>query len=99
MSTFKRYSKTTTTSADWLNTAPTNAAVIIGLVAANTGTASDSLDVQIGSGGPYLVKAVSIPPNSTLSVLDGKIVLNATERLYIKSTNGDCDVTVSILEL
>jgi hypothetical protein len=100
MATFVRYSQTTPTSLTAVNgSGPTNASIIIGLIASNTGTASDTIDVTIGSDTNFIIKNAPVPTGSTLSILDGKLVLNASDVVKAKSTNGNVIVTLSVLEL
>ena len=72
---------------------------VIGCTVANTGAASILVDVKAAS--KYVVKAAPVPVGSSLSVLDGKIILTAAETLTVTSdaTGGDCDVIVSVLEI
>jgi len=109
MATFVRYSETAGTSLTAVNgSGPTNASIVVGLIASNTGSASDTIDITIGtlsdySSNPttfdYVIKGAPIPVGSTLSVLDGKLVINSSDIIKAKSTNGTVDVTASILEL
>ena len=112
-SNFKRYAKTATSGGITLYTVPavvtnTSVGLIMGLIAANTGTTANNVDVfirKITSEGPppvnddkYLIKNAPVPIGSTLSILDGKIVMEAEEEMWIVST-GTIDVTVSVLEI
>lgn len=109
MATFVRYSETAATSLTAINASgPTNASIVIGLVAANTSNASDTIDITVGQAADYtanpttfdyLIKDAPIPTGSTLSVLDGKLVINASDIIKAKSTNGNVVVTLSVLEL
>jgi len=100
MATFVRYSQTAATSLTAVNgSGPTNASIVIGLIASNTGTASDTVDVTIGSDTNFILKNAPIPTGSTLSILDGKLVLNANDIVKAKSTNGNVILTLSVLEL
>ena len=107
MATFVRYSETAATSLTAVNASgPTNASIVIGLVAANTSNASDTIDITVGQAADYsgatfdyLIKDAPIPTGSTLSVLDGKLVINASDIIKAKSTNGNVVVTLSVLEL
>lgn len=70
---------------------------VVGLQLANTSASSIAVDVQVA--GVYLVKAVPLPANTSLSVLDGKIVVKATETVVITSdTASSVDVILSVLE-
>lgn len=112
-SNFKRYAKTATSGGITLYTVPevvtnTSVGLIMGLIAANTGTTANNVDVfirKITSAGPppvnddkYLIKNAPVPIGSTLSILDGKIVMEAEEEMWIVSA-GTIDVTVSVLEI
>ena len=70
---------------------------IVGLQVANTTTSQIAVDVQ--AAGVYLVKGAPIPANSSLSVLDGKIVVKTTETVIVTSdTATSADVILSVLE-
>ena len=107
MATFVRYSETAGTSLTAVNgSGPTNASIVVGLIASNKGSASDTIDITIGTTSDYtnttfdyVIKGAPIPVGSTLSVLDGKLVINSSDIIKAKSTNGTVDVTASILEL
>tara|TARA_Y100000389_G_scaffold199909_1_gene239249 strand:- start:3392 stop:3700 length:309 start_codon:yes stop_codon:yes gene_type:complete len=72
-------------------------AVMIGCNLANRTASQIEVDVQ--AAGVYIVKGVSIPSGSALSVLDGKIILETTDTVIVTSdTASSCDVIVSILE-
>ena len=71
--------------------------VMIGCNLANTTASRIEVDVQ--AAGVYIVKGVSIPSGVALSVLDGKIILEAADTVVVTSdTASSCDVIVSILE-
>tara|TARA_Y100000385_G_C12613978_1_gene434149 strand:- start:183 stop:512 length:330 start_codon:yes stop_codon:yes gene_type:complete len=109
MATFKRATATAGTSITAVTTAHTsNPSIVVGLVAANTGATSDTIDITIGlasdySANPttfdYIIKNAPVPVGSTLSILDGKLVANQNDIIKAQSSNGTIDVTVSILEL
>ena len=72
-------------------------AVMIGMTVANLGVSQIAIEVKCA--GAYLVKAAAIPSGSSLSVLDGKIILEAGDTVEVKSdTAASADVIVSILE-
>jgi hypothetical protein len=72
-------------------------AIAIGLTLANVTGSQISVDVQMA--GVYIVKGAPIPAGSSLSVLDGKIVLEATDTCVVTSdTASSCDVLLSVLE-
>lgn len=72
-------------------------AVMIGMNVANVTAAQITVDVQVA--GVYLVKGVAIPAGSSLSVLDGKIILEAADTAVVTSnTAASVDVIISVLE-
>ena len=72
-------------------------AVMIGCNLANT--TSDAIVVDVECANAYLVKSVSIPTGSALSVLDGKVILEAGDTVVVTSDNAtSCDVILSVLE-
>lgn len=72
-------------------------AVTIGLTIANTTASQITVDVQCA--GVYVVKGAPIPAGSGLSVLDGKIILEATDTVVVTSdTATSADVILSVLE-
>ena len=74
-----------------------NEVVIIGLNLANTSASQINVDVKIA--GAYLVKGASIPVGSALSVLDGKLIMEAADTCVVTSnTAASCDVILSVLE-
>ncbi len=71
--------------------------VTIGLTIANVTASQILVDVQCA--GVYVVKDAPIPAGSGLSVLDGKIILEATDTVVVTSdTASSADVILSILE-
>ena len=97
--TFKNYvASSVGTTATTVYTAPSaTTSVVIGCNVANSGSTAIAVDVQLGS--TYVVKAAPIPVGSALSVLDGKIILEATDTLVVTSdTASSADVIVSVLE-
>ena len=71
--------------------------VMIGCTLANTTASQIRVDVQ--AAGVYIIKGVSIPTGSALSVLDGKIILEAADTVVVTSdTATSCDVIVSVME-
>ena len=86
------------TSPDTIYTVPgSTTAVMIGCNLANTTASQIEVDVQ--AAGVYIVKGVAIPAGAALSVLDGKIILEAADTVIVTSdTASSCDVIVSILE-
>ena len=82
--------------------ATSNNQIMIGLNACNTSTtASITLDVTLrdGSNDFKLVKGVSIPPNSKVEIVKGKIVLGSGYSLKAQSSasGGDVDIVVGLL--
>ena len=72
-------------------------AVTIGLNLANVSVSQIAVDVQVA--GVYLIKGVPIPANSAVSVLDGKIVLEAGDTVVVTSgAAASVDVVLSVLE-
>jgi hypothetical protein len=73
-------------------------AILIGCNLSNTGAADIAVDVAMGN--KYIIKGVTIPVGSALSVLEGKIVVETGQSLVVvsDSATGDCDVIVSMLE-
>jgi len=72
-------------------------AVTIGLTISNTTASQITVDVQCA--GVYVVKGAPIPAGSGLSVLDGKIILEATDTVVVTSdTATSADVILSVLE-
>ena len=97
--TFKNYvSASVGTSAVTVYTVPSSTtSVVIGLNIANRSASQITADVQLGS--TYIIKAVPIPVASSLSVLDGKIIMETTETLRVTSSaSSSADVILSVLE-
>jgi hypothetical protein len=98
-STFKNATDTGVgTSFSTAYTVPASTtAVMIGMTVANLGVSQIAIEVKCAS--TYLVKGAAIPSGSSLSVLDGKIILEAGDTVEVKSdTAASADVIVSILE-
>lgn len=96
---FKNYTSASVgTSATTVYTVPSaTTSVTIGLNIANTTGAQITIDVQ--AAGAYVVKGAPIPSGSALSVLDGKIILEATDTVVVTSnTASSADVILSVLE-
>ena len=79
-------------------TVPTGTtSVMIGCNVANVSTSTINIDVLIK--GVYLVKGVILPAGSAISVLDGKVILEAGDTVFVESdTATSADVIVSVLE-
>ena len=97
--TFKNYTSASVgTGATTTYTVPSaTTAIMMGCKLANRTTGQISVDVQVA--GVYLVKGAPLPANSALGVLDGKIILEATDTVIVTSdTASSADVIVSVLE-
>lgn len=72
-------------------------AVVIGLNLANVSGSQITVDVQIA--GAYVIKGAPIPAGSALSVLDGKIIMEAADTCVVTSNTAvSVDVILSVLE-
>jgi len=99
MNVFKNYTSASVgTSPVTTYTVPSaTVAVTIGLTIANTTASSITVDVQ--AAGVYVVKGAPIPAGSALSVLDGKIILEAADTVVVTSSAAtSADVILSVLE-
>jgi hypothetical protein len=97
--TFKNYTSSSvgTSPATTYTVPAATTAVTIGLNIANTSYGIITIDVQ--AAGVYVVKDAPIPAGSALSVLDGKIILEATDTVVVTSdTASSADVILSVLE-
>ena len=78
-----------------------NKQIVVGLNIANTGTASIDVDVLVndGSNNFTVVKDVSVPVNSKVEIIKGKLVLGSGYSMTAQSnaSGGDCDIIVSLL--
>ena len=71
--------------------------VVIGINLANIHTSQINVDVQLA--GVHLIKNIPIPAGSSLSPLDGKIILEAGDLVIVSSSAvASMDVIVSVLE-
>jgi hypothetical protein len=109
--TFKLVTKAGVTTLDDIYTvAASTTTIVIGLLLANTTSSQVTSTVTLSSDTTNraganneanqdveIVNSVPIPANSSLSVLSGKIVMEATDILKV-SSSGATDVTLSILE-
>lgn len=97
--TFKKAVQTSvgTTPATVYTCPASTTAIVIGLSACNiTGSA---IAIDVTAGGAHIRKSFSVAGNSYANVLDGKIVLEATDTLVITSdTATSVDVIASIME-
>lgn len=101
--TFKNYlaSSVGTTPSSVYTVPGGTTSVTIGMNIANIGTTQITVDAYITSGGTdyYVVKSAPIPAGSALSVLDGKIILEAADVVKVVSdTASSADVVLSVLE-
>lgn len=97
--TYKNYTSASVgTSPVTTYTVPAStAAIVIGCNLSNVTTSQITVDVQVA--GVYLIKDAPIPAGSALSVLDGKIILEAADTVVVTSdTATSADVIVSVLE-
>jgi biopolymer transport protein ExbD len=97
--TFKNYTSASVgTSPVTTYTVPSSTtSVTIGLTVSNTTTSQIKIDVQ--AAGVYIVKGAPIPSGSALSVLDGKVILEAADTVVVTSdTATSADVILSVLE-
>lgn len=97
--TFKNYTSSSvgTTPVTTYTVPSATTSVTIGLNIANTTASQITVDVQ--AAGVYVVKDAPIPAGSALSVLDGKIILEATDTVVVTSdTATSADVILSVLE-
>lgn len=86
-----------------LQSAVSGEAVIIGLVVANVSTSTENITVLInnGSNNFHLIKSAPVPVGSTLSVLDGKVVLGTGDsvKCYAGTSATALEATISVLTL
>lgn len=97
--TFKNYTSASVgTSPTTAYTVPTSTtAVVIGCNVANVLTNQITFSVQVA--GVYLVKDVPLPSGAAISVLDGKIILEAADTVVVTASEASAvDVIVSVLE-
>lgn len=97
--TFKNYTSASVgTSPVTVYTVPASTtSVTIGLNIANVSANQITIDVQCA--GAYVIKGAPIPAGAALSVLDGKIILEAADTLVVTSSAAtSADVLLSVLE-
>ena len=97
--TFKNYTSASVgTSPVTTYTVPASTvAVVIGCSVANVTASQITFSVQ--AAGVYLVKDVPLPAGAAISVLDGKIILEAADTVVVTSdTASSADVILSVLE-
>jgi hypothetical protein len=78
-----------------------NKQIVVGLNIANTGSSSIDVDIVLndGSNNFTVVKDVSVPINTKVEIIKGKLVLGSGYSLTAQSSasGGDCDIIVSLL--
>jgi hypothetical protein len=97
--TFKNYTSASvgTSPVTTYTVGAATTAVVIGCNISNVTTSQIVVDVQVA--GVYLIKSAAIPAGASLSVLDGKIILETTNTVVVTSdTATSADVIVSVLE-
>lgn len=98
--TFKRYTSNNfgTTVATVYTVPAATTSVTIGMVASNKTAAEITVSVTVA--GSQLVKDIAIPAGSSLSLLDGKIVLEATDTVTVISNTATAgDFILSVMEI
>ena len=110
--TFKSVTKAGVTSEDVIYTvASSTTSIILGLVLGNTTTSQVTVTVTLSSDTANraganneanqdveIVTNAALPAGASLSVLDGKIVMETTDILKVTAT-GATDVIVSMMEI
>ena len=97
--TFKNYTKSSVgTTGDVVYSVPSGTtSVMIGCNVSNVASTQITADVLMT--GVHIVKNVPIPAGSSISVLDGKRILEAGDTIVVESdTLNSADVIVSVLE-
>lgn len=95
---FKNYTGEATTGGAVIYTVPAaTTSVILGLNLANKTGAAVTASVQLGT--TYIIKDASISTGWALSVLEGKVIAEATETITVTaSANTAVDVIISVME-
>ena len=100
---FSRSSTVVGTSATDLLATVSGETVVIGLVVANVSSSTDNITVLINNGSDnfHLIKSAPVPVGSTLSVLDGKVVLGSGDsvKVYAGASATALEATISVLTL
>ena len=99
MNAFKNYTSASVgTSPVTTYTVPASTvAVVIGCNVANVTANQITVDVQVA--GVYLAKDVPLPAGAAISVLDGKIILEAADTVVVTASAATAaDVVLSVLE-
>lgn len=96
--TFKNYTGEATTTGAVVYTIPSaTTSVFLGINLANKTSSTETVSVQLGSS--YIIKDAPVPTGSALSVLDGKIIGEATETITVTaSANTAIDAIISVME-
>lgn len=99
MANFIRRSSLASQAGQLVYTTPqSQTGLIIGLLAANITDQVATVDVAINS--DFVIKSAPVPPGSCLSVLDGKLAVEANEVLTVTSSEDNAiQLTATILEL
>ena len=102
LNVFKTVTEVASTSAAEIYTAPTGYTGVV-LLAQATNIEASSHDVTFshkrGSTVTELVKELAIPPNDSMSLVSGRLVLEPGDKLVLQaSTSTGIKVTVSLLE-
>jgi hypothetical protein len=94
-----------TTAADAYTCPSATTAVVIGVQVANTSTTNENVtvwwtDASASNAVTNLVKDVTVPGQSSLAPLGGKLVLEAGDKIRASGqVNNRAEVTVSVLEI
>ena len=100
---FSRSSTVVGTSATDLLATVSGETVVIGLVVANVSSSTDNITVLINNGSDnfHLIKSAPVPVGSTLSVLDGKVVLGSGDsvKVYAGTSATALEATISVLTI
>ena len=98
MNVFKNYTGEATTTGATVYTVPSaTTSVLLGLNLANK--TSTGVTVSVTLAGTYIIKDAPIPAGSALSILDGKIIAEASEAIVVTaSANTAVDAIISVME-
>ena len=97
--TFKNYTAASigSTPTTVYTVASATTSILIGVNLANRTASQITVSAQLGT--TYIVKDAPIPSGGALSVLEGKIIAEATDTIVVTSdTASSCDAIVSVLE-
>jgi len=105
LNVFRAVRHDVTTSTVGIYTAPANvASIVLGAYAANVSTGIATITASHyrstdGLGEVAIVNAIKIPNNDTLSMIDGKLILETDDEFRISATEaGTVELTLNILE-